>query len=145
MANATDGSSVDTSKWRISIQEYLKGREKLFPLRDYEKRNMMHLLTQVNMIRDLYGKSMVVSSGYRPPSINAATPGASSTSLHMSCEAIDIADPTGEVSAWCLTHLDLLTDLGLYLENPAQTNKPSGRWVHMQSKPPKSGKRIFSV
>jgi hypothetical protein len=84
-----------------------------------------------------------INSGWRPPSINACTPGASATSLHMTGEAVDLHDPAGELDAWLLTPEGqyTLVDLGLWLENPGST--PG--WSHVQTRPPKSGRRVFSV
>jgi hypothetical protein len=81
----------------------------------------------------------VVASGWRPPALNAATPGASRTSLHMSGEAIDLYDPSGEIDKWLSHNIKALVDLGLWLEHPDAT--PG--WSHVQVRPPKSGNRIF--
>lgn len=42
-----------------------------------------------------------VSSGWRPAEINAATPGASRGSPHITGEGIDIFDPEGDLDEWC--------------------------------------------
>jgi hypothetical protein len=81
----------------------------------------------------------VVSSGYRPPQINASTPGAAKHSLHMVCKAIDLEDAHGTVDDWCMHHLILLDQEGLWLEHPSATKG----WCHLQSQPPRSGKRVF--
>lgn len=82
----------------------------------------------------------MTNSGWRPPSLNATTPGASRTSLHMTGQAIDLNDPTGDLASWCARNAPtVLTDLGLWMEHPAAT--PG--WVHLQTKPPRSGARIF--
>lgn len=80
-----------------------------------------------------------VSSGWRPPSVNATTPGAAVRSRHMTGQAIDLYDPEGAVDEWCLDHLDLLSECGLWMESPAHTKG----WCHLQSVPPRSGKRVF--
>lgn len=41
-------------------------------------------------LREKFGAPIIVSSGYRSPKVNAATPGASKTSQHMQGEAADI-------------------------------------------------------
>lgn len=82
----------------------------------------------------------VVSSGWRPPSVNEATPGAAVRSLHLTCQAIDLYDPDGSLDAWLLDNADtVLKDLGLWLEHPAATKG----WAHVQTKPPRSGRRVF--
>lgn len=82
----------------------------------------------------------IVTSGWRPPDINAATPGAAVRSLHMTCEAVDLYDPDGDLDDWLLSSADtVLKDLGLWLEHPSATKG----WAHVQLKPPKSKRRVF--
>lgn len=80
-----------------------------------------------------------VTSGWRPVAINAATPGASARSLHITCEAIDLYDPEGALDDWCMNHLHVLKNLSLYLEHPAATKG----WCHLQTRAPRSGNRVF--
>jgi hypothetical protein len=80
-----------------------------------------------------------VSSGWRPQAINAALANASPRSKHLSCEAIDLEDPEGALDAWCLRNLDALEAVGLWLEHPDAT--PG--WCHLQTVPPRSGRRVF--
>lgn len=89
-----------------------------------------------------------LSSGFRPPIVNAATPGASQTSWHMTGHAVDFEDPTGELALYCLCEVSLLEHFGLYLEDPRWTRVRNAngewmRWVHLQSKAPPSGRRVF--
>lgn len=130
---------IDKSKWRISESEYLMGRDAAAPLTPQMRANMEKLLIALNLLRDLYGKPLKVSSGYRPAAINAATPGAAKGSAHLSCEACDFEDPDRKLIQWCLRNLDILEKAGLYLESPINT--PT--WVHLQVRAPKSGKRVF--
>ena len=81
----------------------------------------------------------LVSSGWRPPAVNKATPGAALRSKHMTGHAIDIYDPDGDLDEWCLNHLHALESLGLYLEHPSATKG----WCHLQTLPPRSGNRVF--
>lgn len=86
----------------------------------------------------------MVRSGWRPPSVNAATQGASKTSLHMQCLALDLEDPFGILAAWCFANRDrVLKDLGLWMEHPTAT--PT--WCHVQLRPhgsfAKTGLRYF--
>lgn len=80
-----------------------------------------------------------VNSGWRPHSINAAIPNASPRSRHLTCEAIDLRDEDGVLDAWCMHNLDRLDALGLWLEHPDAT--PG--WCHVQTVPPRSGRRVF--
>jgi hypothetical protein len=93
---------------------------------------------------------ILLSSGFRPPLVNAATPGASATSWHMTGHAVDIADPAGNLALFCSLETSLLEHFGLYLEDPRWTRKIKQadgswkhRWVHLQAKAPPSGRRIF--
>ncbi len=82
----------------------------------------------------------IVTSGWRPADVNASTPNARARSLHISCEAIDLFDPDGDLDDWLLANADtVLKDLGLWLEHPAATKG----WAHVQTKPPRSGRRVF--
>ncbi len=82
----------------------------------------------------------IVSSGWRPPDINANTPNAAMRSLHMRCLAVDLFDPDGDLDAWLLDSADtVLSDLGLWLEHPAATKG----WAHVQLLPPGSKRRVF--
>lgn len=82
----------------------------------------------------------VVSSGWRPPSFNATVPGAAFRSLHMTGEAIDLFDPDGLIDEYAFSQTSgVLKDLGLWLEHPSATKG----WCHLQTKPPRSGRRVF--
>ena len=125
----------------ISKQEILMGRDKQFPA-DYTKEvsdNIDKLLIPLNKFREAYGKAMTVSSGWRPPSINASTPGAAKRSNHMLGLACDFKDTDGSLDKWCMDNLKLLEQFGLYLEHPDST--PG--WCHLQCISPKSGNRVF--
>lgn len=123
----------------ISRNEVLMGREKAYPLTQEQEDNLEKLLECLNKFREAYGKPMVVSSGYRPEAINAATKGAAKKSNHIMCLACDFKDLDGSLDQWCMDNLSVLIDLGLYLESPQHT--PG--WCHLQCVPPKSGARIF--
>lgn len=125
----------------ISKSELLQGRDKTYA-NDYTKEisdNLDRLLVPLNQIRSAYGKPMTVTSGWRPPSINANTPGAAPKSKHMLGLAADIADQDGALWAWVIKNLDLMKQLGIYLEDKRWT--PG--WVHFGLGAPTSGKRIF--
>ena len=82
-----------------------------------------------------------VSSGWRPPEVNAATPNAALRSKHMTGQAIDIFDPDGDLDDWLMTGEGqaALTALGLWHELPSATKG----WAHLQTIPPRSGRRTF--
>lgn len=81
----------------------------------------------------------VVNSGWRPAWHNATIRGAAPNSKHITGEAVDVADPDGEIDEYLLEHHPLLVNHGLYLEHPSATKG----WVHLQSVSPRSGNRIF--
>lgn len=125
----------------ISKDELLKGRDQQYAS-DYTAEisaNLDKLLIPLNQIRTAYGKPMTVSSGWRPPAINAATAGAAMRSKHMIGLACDIVDSDGQLMKWVLQNLPLMKQLGIYMEDFRWT--PS--WVHFQLGGPGSGKRIF--
>ena len=117
------------------------GRDKLFPAEytDEIDSNCDRLLEAFNKVRTAYGKSMTVASGFRPPSVNAGTANAAPNSAHCISLAIDIRDTSGELWKWTVANLQLMKDLGFFLEDRRYT--PS--WVHYQLIKPTSGKRIF--
>jgi uncharacterized protein YcbK (DUF882 family) len=133
-----DNQMIDKRQWKISEAEVLMGRDKQFPLTPELRTNLLQLMIAINLVRDLYGKPMQISSGYRPAAANAAAGGAPK-SCHLTCQAVDIADPDNKFRKWCLLNLDILEQAGLYMESPIAT--PT--WVHLQTRPPKSGRRIF--
>lgn len=122
----------------ITRDEVLMGRDKDSPLTKELETNLTKLLMALNAFRKIYGKPMVVSSGYRPEAVNAATPGAAKHSNHMICLACDFKDD-GKLDQYCVDNQDVLEKCGLYLEDPAHT--PG--WTHLQCVPPRSGNRIF--
>ena len=123
----------------ISRDEVLMGRDKKYPLTPEMEQNLQKLLVALNKFRQIYGKSMVVSSGYRPAAINANVPGAAKKSAHMSCEACDFRDTDGSLDKYCMDNLYILEQCGLYLEHPSAT--PG--WCHLQIRRPGSGNRVF--
>lgn len=81
----------------------------------------------------------IVNSGWRPHSINTTTTNASPRSRHLTCQAVDLRDADGVLDAWCMSNLQALEGLGLWLEHPEAT--PG--WCHVQTVPPRSGRRVF--
>lgn len=125
----------------ISKDEMLQGRDVQYAS-DYTQEisdNLDKFLLLINQVRSAWAKPMYVNSGWRPPSINASTPGAAAHSKHMDGLAIDISDVDGSLWAWVLQNLELMKQLGLYMEDRRWT--PT--WVHFGFGPPNSGHRIF--
>lgn len=135
-------------KLYFTRDEILMGRDKLSPLTPEMEENLEKLIIAVSKVRAAYGRSLSVSSGYRPSSVNASVGGAK-LSAHQSCQAVDIVDKDGEFAKWCLNNLTILEECNLFLESPDYTytidklgNRVSG-WVHLDIRGPKSGKRVF--
>lgn len=60
-------------------------------------------------------------------------------SSHLSGKAADISDPDGKLAKWLQENEQKLAVAGLWCEHPNYTKG----WCHVQSVPPKSGKRFF--
>ena len=125
----------------ISKKELLMGRD-VSHADEYSQEisdNLDKLLIPLNKFREAYGHPITVSSGWRPPSLNATVKGAAPKSNHQKGLAVDMKDPDGAIDKFCMEKLSLLEELGLYLEHPEST--PG--WCHLQCVPPKSGNRVF--
>lgn len=89
------------------------------------------------------GTGTHVASGWRPRAVNDRTSNAAAASKHLTGQGVDLQD-TGDrqLAQWCLNNLDALEDVGLWMERPQWTG---GRdpWVHLQTVPPRSGKRVY--
>lgn len=129
-------------------QEILMGRDAQYQINQEQSANLDQLINALNPIREAYGSPMAVSSGYRPGHFNTAAGGAKQ-SAHTSCQAVDIVDKDGKFAEWVMNNLDKLEQQGLYLESPDYTyiiNSSGERitgWIHLQTRPVKSGKRVF--
>jgi len=80
-------------------------------------------------VRDHFGKSVTVNSGYRSPATNKAT-GGSSTSDHCKGQAADIeisGVPNAELAQWIMDNLEY-TQLILEFYTPGI---PDSGWVHV--------------
>jgi len=122
----------------ITREEVLMGRDKQYPLTPELERNLQELLRRLNLFRQIYGRPMVVTSGYRPAALNKQVGGAKN-SAHMTCEACDFRDEKGELRRYILQNPNVLEVCDLYCEDFSFT--PT--WVHLQTRRTKSGKRIF--
>jgi len=122
------------------------GRDKQFPLTPQQQANAKETVRRVNLLLARFGETRKITSGYRPPAINAATAGAAKRSKHLDCLAADIEDANGKLDAWCMKNLKVLEEIGLWLEHPSATKNPARfgeGWCHVQIVPPKSGNRVF--
>jgi len=131
----------------ISFKELIKNTS-LADIPHAHQVSLEELLKRINIIREAYGKPMIVSSGYRSlqdhkriysekgiTDPNKIPMG----SAHLSGQALDVADPKQELQSWILANIDILEKAGLYCEDFSA----SPNWVHFQCRPPKSGNRFF--
>lgn len=126
----------------ISIRELLAGNI-ITDLSIEQQRNLEDLKAKLNIIRLVWNKPMIITSGFRTlyqhrliysKQGNDKPP---MGSQHLQGKAADIADPYGALYLWCEQNVPLLEYTGLWLE------KDTKGWVHMQTVPPKSGARFF--
>jgi uncharacterized protein YcbK (DUF882 family) len=109
-----------------------------------EQANLDELLRRLNVVREAYGKPMVVTNGYRTWAEHAAIylklgRKPPQRSAHLRCQAADVWDQDKTLWSWLMQNLALLEKVGLWLEDGSVTKN----WVHFQSCPPASGRRIF--
>lgn len=138
----------------ITLAQYWMGRD-LTHIGEWSpavREHATELLARVNALLDNAAMAGVypgldertgtaVASGWRPRGVNARTANAATASRHIAGQAIDVEDtpPERPLARFCLQRLDLLEELDLWLEDPRWT--PT--WVHLQSVPPGSGRRVF--
>lgn len=138
----------------ITRTAYFMGRDVAYPMamspgiereadRTVELVNaLLHRAQQAGVSFDIHPiTGTMVSSGWRPPSLNANTPGAAPNSKHMTGQAVDVYDPDGDLDEWLMSidGQDCMTELGLWHEHPSATKG----WAHLQTLPPRSGRRTF--
>jgi len=127
----------------ITLTAYWKGRNVLNAdeLTDEITANAQVTVEKANELLARAGRSDIntVNSGWRPRAVNDATANAASGSKHLTAQAVDLPDADRTLATWCVDNLDVLAELGLHMEDPRWT--PT--WVHVQTVPPKSGKRVY--
>lgn len=137
---------------RITLEAYLNGREKLYPseLTPEIRSNAEQTVSLINALLAVLEaegipleehpvNKSIISSGWRPPQVNGQVKGAAVKSKHMTGQACDLYDPDGLIDEYLLEHPEPMVALGLYLEHPSATKN----WSHLQTVPPKSGRRVF--
>lgn len=98
------------------------------------------LLDKVNkLLTDLGIQSVIVSSGFRPASVNAGIANAAKKSLHMSGMAIDLEDSDGSLDELIDDSDVLLKKYGLWQEKMEFTKG----WCHLDMRD--RGNRIKNV
>lgn len=126
----------------ISMDELLLGRVKLDQLPADIQSNLKMLHERINKLRTAYGKPLKVNDGFRRPQDNPKNGAAKSK--HFVGQACDLDDnDAADLWNWVLANLDLMQEIGLWMEDPRWTHGSVGTWMHFQIVPPGSGKRIF--
>jgi len=119
-----------------TVDEYLMNRKAGLTFELLE--NAIDTVEKVNSLLIQFGEDRKITSGYRPAAVNAAVGGARKSN-HMLCKACDLEDSNGKLDDWCMNNLNILAEIGLWLEHPSATKG----WCHVQTVPPRSGNRVF--
>ena len=127
----------------ITLHSYWMGRDvtHAHELTAEVNANAQITVAKVNELLARAGRNDIntVNSGWRPQGVNDATSNAAKSSRHLTAEAVDLPDADRVLAEWCVDNLDILKDIGLWMEDPRWT--PS--WVHLQIVPPGSGKIVY--
>lgn len=124
----------------ISMQALNRGN---YQVTEEVLRNLSNLCVALLLLEEAYteegGEEFYVTSGLRSHEdqmrINPKNP----HSAHTEGLAADLADADSKIWTFCISHLPAIIELELYLEDKKFTPKH----LHLQMRPPKSGKRVF--
>lgn len=125
----------------ITLEEYYMGRDEEWPPNQDQIDNALKMVEALSLLEEACEFPLIITSGYRPTEINCFVAGASRGSLHAQCAAADLRDTNKKLSTFCLKNLEILEEIGLWMEDP----KSAKDHVHLQVYPPKSGKRVFKA
>lgn len=129
----------------ITMSELI-GKTRLTDVAADVEKNLKNLLVCVNKVRALWGKPMIVTSGFRTTEDHKRIYAAKGItddlkipwrSKHLFGAAVDIADEGLVLTKWLKDNPKVLEDAELWCE---EGNK---NWVHFQIFPPASDKRWF--
>jgi len=131
----------------ITLEAYWKGRDTEYAheLTDTIRANAAVTVDKANELLARAGRSDIhtVNSGWRPQGVNDATANAAKASKHLSATAVDLPDADGLLAEWCMDNVDVLVEIGVWLEHPGWTRG----WLHAQTvpagNPPRPSVRIF--
>jgi hypothetical protein len=135
---------------RLTLDDYLMGRASLYNCPQETKANSADTVEKVNSLLavleeqkvplEIHPKTLtIISSGWRPPEMNARIKNAAVKSKHITGQACDLYDPEGLIDDYLMDFPGVLQAIGLYMEHPASTKG----WSHVQTVPPRSGRRVF--
>jgi uncharacterized protein YcbK (DUF882 family) len=133
----------------ITLKQYWKNRDVEYAaeLTPQISANAVETVRRANLLLMTYHTATGstepdnVNSGWRPPSVNAATKGAAKNSPHLTAQAVDLSDDVEAMDHWLATDAGrkALEDCDLYAEVASATP----RWAHLQTRKTASGRRIF--
>ncbi len=137
----------------ITVEQYFMGRDLVYALEVTQglRANAAKLVDRVNLLLDRAAADGVapgidektgndVASGWRPRAVNERTANSGKNSTHIAGLGVDLQDtPNRDLARWCVSNLDVLEELGLYMEDPQWTPD----WVHLQIVAPGSGRRVY--
>lgn len=129
----------------VSAGSCLISRSEIVPsgvvLTEAQSDNVDTLIVKLNRVRAEYGLPMRITSGFRTQEDEERIDPLHPNSLHTKGCAVDIYDPDPEKRFWnwCIENMDLLVEIGVWLEDRLYTLNH----VHLQTWPPTSGNRIF--
>ncbi len=115
----------------LSILELLHGHV-ITDLTIAQQHCLEDLQTKINMIREAWGKPMMVTSGFRTPQDQARINPKVTRSAHMEAKAVDILDEGLELTKWLKETPEgqqALEDADLYCEDG------NANWLHAQTRP----------
>lgn len=127
----------------VTFKELL-GHHSISDIPIAHQQNMDMLLKAMAIVREAWGKPMIVTSGWRNEQDMRRIYGNDpypKGSAHLSGLAVDIADKDGTLNHWLKndpTGITSLEKAGLYCE------ERQGPWQHFQLGAPKSGRRFFN-
>lgn len=108
------------------------------PLTEEQSQNLECLFFSLSCLEEQYEKPLVITRGYSTPEEQEKIDPNHPLSCHTQAAACDVLDD-GALWDFCIRRIDLMKDLGLYLENEGY----SIGHLHLQIIPPKSGHQIF--
>lgn len=133
----------------ITLKQYWENRDVEFAteLSPLVRANATETVRRANKFLLLYhtatgsDASDTVNSGWRPPSVNAATAHAAKNSPHLTAEAVDLSDDGEVIDRWLSSEAgcQALISCDMYAEAASATP----RWAHLQTRKTASGNRIF--
>jgi len=123
------------AKILITLEQYAMGRDKLYPdeWTPEVQLNAKTLLEKVNaLLNELSIDKAVVSSGFRPSTINNKVTNAAKKSAHMIGKAVDILDNKNQDLAKLIANNPiLLKKYDLWMESSTATKGQNTNWVHL--------------